>query len=410
MDALPFNIAFALLLAGGWLAGKLSAALRLPAILGMVAFGILAAIFGKDLAPPLLWELAPSLKSFALVVILLRAGLGLSRATLQKVGLTAILMAALPCLFEGAALTLLIHSVFGFSWTVAALTAFMLAAVSPAVVVPSMLDFASRGIGKKNEVPTLILAGASADDVFAITLFSVFLGLATASGATAGGGNPAGILETILSIPLSIVIGIASGLLAGFLLSLLFKRHYTTIRATEKALLLLVCGTLLVAVGDTLHFAALLGLMAAGFLILERHETIAHELAGKLQKLWVFAEIVLFVLIGYSLEPQIALDAGFKGILVILGGIAARSAGVFAATAFSPLSFKERLFCAIAYIPKATVQAALGGVALSAGLPEGQTILALAVLAILFTAPLGLIGIRWGGKHLLMQDEPAPRA
>ncbi len=396
MQTMPFNLVFVLILAGGWLSGKLFARLRLPAILGMVVFGILCSVFLKSATPAILWELNPFLKSFALIVILLRAGLGISRQTLKKVGLTAFLMSWVPCVLEGTALAALFHLTFGFSWNVAALTGFMLAAVSPAVIVPSMLDLKERRRGAKNDVPTIIMAGASIDDVFAITLFSVFLGLAT--------GGEASLVKAALTVPVSIIAGIASGAAVGLSLSFLFKRHYASIRATEKALLLLVCGTVLVAVGDSLHFAALLGIMTAGFIILERHERVAHELSAKLSKIWIFAEIILFVMIGFSLDPATALSAGLKGLLVIAAGLIFRSAGVFIATAFSALSFKERLFCAIAYLPKATVQAALGGVALSYGLPEGNTILAIAVVAILFTAPLGLLGIRFFGNRLLAAE------
>lgn len=396
MHSIPFNVLFAIVLAGGWLSGRLFAKMKLPTILGMVVFGVVCAITAKSAAPPVFWELEPYLKSFALIVILLRAGLGIKRKTLRKIGGTAFRMSVIPCLTEGTALTVLFHLIFGFDWTVSALTAFMIAAVSPAVVVPSMLDLKEKGRGKKNEVPTLILAGASIDDVFAITLFTVFLGLAA--------GGTVNITMAALSVPLSIFAGIAAGAVAGYLLSFFFSRHHESIRATEKTLILLVCGTLLVSVGDYLHFAALLGLMTAGFVILERHEKIAHELSRKLSKIWVFAEIILFVLIGYALDPAVALEAGGKGVMVIALGLVFRSLGVFIATERSPLSWRERLFCAIAYLPKATVQAALGSVALSRGIPGGNTILAIAVVSILFTVPLGLLGIRFFGNRLLKAD------
>lgn len=396
MNPVPLNILFAIVLAGGWLSGRIFAKIKLPSILGMVVFGVICAITAKSAAPQVFWELDPFLKSFALIVILLRAGLGIRKHTLKQIGKTAFRMSFIPCISEGMALTVLFHLIFGFGWTVSALTAFMIAAVSPAVVVPSMLELKEKGRGKKNEVPTLVLAGASIDDVFAITLFTVFLGLAA--------GGAVNIPAAVLSVPISIIAGIAAGIAAGYLLSFFFSRHHTSIRATEKTLILLVCGTLLVSVGDSLHFAALLGLMTAGFVILERHETIAHELSRKLAKIWVFAEIILFVLIGYALDPVVALEAGGKGVMIIALGLVFRSLGVFIATARSPLSWRERLFCAIAYLPKATVQAALGSVALTRGIPEGKTILAIAVVSILFTAPLGLLGIRFFGNRLLKAD------
>lgn len=386
-----FNVIFAFILAGGWLSGVVFKKLNLPPILGMVICGIAFSVFLKPYTPDIIWDISPYLKSFALIVILLRAGLGIKKATLKKVGRVALLMALIPCVMEGAALTFLFHFLFHFSYPVAGLTAFMLAAVSPAVIVPSMLDLKGRSIGKKNEVPTIILAGASVDDVFAITIFSVFLNFALPQKTAAS----AKILTSILSIPLSITGGVLAGLVTGLLLSYFFKRHYTTIRATEKTLIMLVVSMLLVQVGDTLHFAALLGLMTLGFVMLEKEEKVAHEMSLKLAKIWVFAEIILFVFIGFSLDLSVALQAGFQSLAIIIVGLMFRSLGVFIATIGSHLKLRERVFCMIAYIPKATVQAALGGVALSQGIAEGNTILAIAVVSILFTAPLGLIGIRY---------------
>ncbi len=194
---------------------------------------------------------------------------------------------------------------------------------------------------------------------------------------------------------------IASGIICGFLLSLFFKKYHSSVRATEKVLIVLIFATALVRLGDALHFAALLGVMTCGFIILEMHEKIAHELSGKLSKIWIFAEIILFVLIGFSLDVETAFTAGPKAIIAITIGLIFRSIGVFIATAFSNLTTKERVFCMIAYIPKATVQAALGGVALSYGIAGGDTILSIAVISILFTAPLGLVGIKTTEKYLL---------
>ena len=384
---------FAVLL-GGWLAGKLTTMVRLPAVLGMVLTGIAIGCFFGDQLPASLGESSTFLKSLALIIILLKAGLGISRGTLQKAGLAAILMTFIPCLAEGAALTLTIHYLFGFDYTVAGLTAFMLAAVSPAVVVPSMLELKMQGYGRKNAVPTVILAGASVDDVFAITFFSVCLGLATSGGSS--------ITDALLSIPVSIVAGLIPGVIAGFVLAWLFNRF--PFGACEKILILLVLAVAMVEVGHHFQIAALLGVMATGFILLERAEVSAIALGEQLGKLWFFAQIILFVLIGLSVNTEVALDAGFTGLLTIIIGLVFRSLGVLLATQFSSLSFRERLFCVIGYLPKATVQAALGGVALSAGLPEGEQILALAVMAIIFTAPLGLIGINLFSHRLLSKD------
>ncbi len=390
---MSLNLTLAVILLGGWLFSRLFNIIRFPNILGMVVFGIaVGSLFGEYL-PGSLWEIEPLLKSLALIVILLRAGLGLSKKTLQKAGRTAILMAFVPCLFEGAALIFLFHHFFDFDWYVSGLTAFMISAVSPAVIVPSMLDLIEQGYGKKNEVPSIVLAGASVDDVFAITLFSVFLGLTSAAGVN--------LTRTVISIPVSIAGGIISGIIVGWLLVKYFRRRHEHVRATEKTLVLIMVGVLLVQLGDRLHVAALLGVMTVGFVLFEGAEYIAHELAAKLKKIWIFAEIILFVLIGLSVDLSKALDAGLTGLMVISIGLVFRSFGVFISTLGSKLNRKERVFCIIAYLPKATVQAALGSVALHAGVAEGEVILALAVLSIVFTAPIVLIGIRLFGKRLL---------
>ncbi|MBU0954630.1 MAG: cation:proton antiporter, partial [Spirochaetes bacterium] len=313
---------------------------------------------------------------------------------------------------EGFALTALLMWLLDFSFFTAGLTAFMLAAVSPAVVVPSMLDLRSRGLGQRNGIITVILAGASVDDVFAITMFTVFLGLAEGAavpvlageaglGVSAAAAAGPGTLGTLLGLPLALFGGLAIGLLLGLVLAWWFKKHHESIRATEKMLLLLASALFLVQIGNWFHLAALLGVMAVGFVLLEKAETVAHELAAKLGKIWIFAQILLFVIIGLSLELPALQAVGGKALLALALGLAARSFGVLLATWPSAMSLKERWFCVIAYLPKATVQAALGGVALAAGLPEGRLILAIAVLAIVVTAPLGLIGIRLGARYLL---------
>ncbi len=391
---MSLGILFFTVLFFGLYASKLVSKLRLPGVLGMVFVGILIGTFFGQSLPASLDESAGFLKSLALTIILLKAGLGISVLQLRRAGLSAILMTFIPCLFEGAALTYILHILFGFDWTVAGLTAFMLAAVSPAVVVPSMLELKSLGYGQKRAVPTIVLAGASVDDVIAITLFSIFLGMLTTGNTSIG--------DAVLTIPTSIIVGLIPGLVLGGFLAWLFNRY--KIQMIEKVLLLLTLSVLLVEVGHYLESAALLGVMAVGFILLDRAEKSAIELATLLGHIWYFAQIVLFVLIGMSVDIQVAMNSGGIGILAITLGLVARSVGVLIATQFSDLNIKERLFCVIAYLPKATVQAALGGVALAAGIPEGETILALAVLAIVFTAPLGLLGINAFGKTLLEKD------
>lgn len=394
---MTLNIAILLILGGGWLAGKLFTRIKLPGVLGMTLLGVAISIFFKDSMPEVLWDIAPFLKSLALIVILLRAGLGIKKSVLQKVGRAALFMAFVPCLFEGMALTLLFYYFSPFDLLTSALTASLLSAVSPAVVVPSMLNLKEAGYGEKREVPTLVLAGASLDDVFAITLFTLFIGLST--------GESSGIGLTLLSIPLSIIGGIIIGLASGLILSLYFRKYHDRLKGTEKALVLLAISLFLIQIGDWIHIAALLAVMTAGFVVLEKAEKAAHETARQLNGAWVFAEIILFVIIGSSVDIDIAIEAGFKGILIILGGLVFRSLGVLLATTGSGLDFKERLFCVISYLPKATVQAALGAVALERGLPYGKEILAYAVMAIILTAPMGLIGINIFGPKLLGKEK-----
>lgn len=397
---MSLQLVWVCMLLGGWFAGRLFQRLGLPAVLGMLVCGILIGLGGDAVWPLALTETEPFLKTFALVLILLRAGLGIRRQVLHRIGPTALAMALIPCLFEASMLTFLLHLFWDFSWSSAAMTALMLSAVSPAVVVPAMLTLSEKGFGKKNEVPTLVLAGASVDDVFAITLFSLLLRMNLSPDVSR--------TRAVWELPLAVVLGVLPGLAFGLLLAMGFRKNAERIRATEKTLIVLMVGLLLVQVGDFLHSAALLGVMTVGFLLLEKAEPIAHELASKLSKIWVFAEIILFVLIGMQVDPAVALEAGPLAALILLLGLVARSAGVWLATARSPLTASERLFCVCAYLPKATVQAALGGVALSHGLDNGDTILALAVLAILITAPLGLLAIRFGGPHLLDTALPEP--
>lgn len=391
---MTLNLVFVMILLGGWFCSRLFERLRLPGVLGMLVWGgVMGTGFGAAVWPPGLGELEPFLKTFALVVILLRAGLGIRRSVLNQLGGTALAMAVVPCLLEGAVLTGVIRWWMGFEWTGAALTGFMLAAVSPAVVVPSMLRLSEAGYGRKHAVPTLVLAGASVDDVLAITLFSLFVKLARAEAVDG--------VRTLLEFPVAVVLGMLPGLVAGLGLAKWFAWRREQVRATEKTLIVLMTGLLLVQAGDWLHSAALLGVMTVGFVLLERAEPVAHELAAKLAKIWIFAEILLFVLIGMQVDVGVALRAGPVAAGVIAAGLCARSLGVWVATAGSALSRRERMFCMVAYVPKATVQAALGSVPLALGIARGDEMLALAVLAIVLTAPLGLVGIRWLGPRLL---------
>lgn len=394
-EKMSFSLIFALILLSGWAGGRLAKAAGIPSVIGMIAGGFIISLCCGKSIPDTLWGVEPFLKSLALIIILLRAGLGINRKILLKSGRTTILMSVVPCLAEGLGLLFVFHFWLGYSYAVAGMAAFILSAVSPAVIVPSMLDLHERGYGVKKQVPSVILAGASVDNVLSITIFTLFMKFYTI-------GGQAAILE-LEFIPYTIGMGIALGVIFGMGLVWLFRR-IKPFRATEKVMTLLGICLVLVALGDVLHIAALLGAMTVGFVLFEKENHIAGEIAGKLSKIWVWAEIVLFVLIGMALNPKFIVSAGWKGIVIVLAGLVLRSLGVIIATASSRFNRREKLFCVIAYLPKATVQAALGAVPLSLGVPEGGVILATAIISILLTAPLGLFLITRYGSVLLKKQ------
>lgn len=385
----------ALIILLGLIFNKAFIKMRLPGLLGMLILGILLGPFVFDFLDQDILNISADLRKLALIIILLRAGLGISRSNLNKVGKTALFMSFLPGILEGFTIIFTSMWLFDLPFIEAGILGFIIAAVSPAVVVPSMLNYIDNKIGTNKSIPTLILASASIDDVFAITIFTAFLGFYS--------GSTANIGVQLLNIPISIVLGISLGLVLGLFLVWFFKKYH--IRDTKKVLIILGIAILLTGMEDFLHgiipMASLLGVMTIGFIILEKREIVAKRLSIKFNKIWIFAEILLFVLIGSQVNIHVAFDSGLKGILLIFIGLIARSIGVFFATLGTNLNPKERLFCALAYIPKATVQAAIGAIPLSLGVPSGELILAIAVLSILITAPLGLISIQIGANKLL---------
>lgn len=402
---MALTLAFALIILGPWLFGRGARAVRLPAILGMLVFGIAyGALSGGvlDLFPAMPAEIdaiSGFLKTTALIVILLRAGLGIRKKVLAGVGPSAIRMALIPCLLETAAAALAFVLFFGFAPLEAVAGASILAAVSPAVVVPSMLELKDRGY---TAVPTLVLAGASVDDALAITIFTA---VSAPAAARAGGIEALAPGSIALSFPIAVVLGLAVGAGLGLLLAWFFSRTFRHIRATEKALLLVVLSLLVVEAGNHVPMAGLLAVMTLGFVLLERAEPVAHELAAKLAKLWVPAEILLFVLIGLAVDLPAALETGAAGLGVIVLGLVGRSLGVLISVMPDrKLGAGEKIFALVAYLPKATVQAALGAVPLALGIEGGREMLSVAVLSILVTAPLGLILIRSLGPRLLSRD------
>lgn len=383
--------------------------LRLPGLLGMLFTGILFGPYMKEICFSRfsithnyivdhlfihkdLIHLSSQLRTAALIVILIRAGLGLNREVLNKIGKTAVKMSFIPGLLEGGLIILTSMYFLKFSFPEAGTLGFIIAAVSPAVVVPSMLNFKEKGLGKDKEIPTLVLTGASVDDVFAITIFGVFLNLAM--------GKSQNIAMMLIDIPVSIILGIASGALLGYLFVKFFKK-YRGIRDTKKLLIFLTIAILYHELEHFIPIASLIGIMTMGFVILEKYDILAHRLARKFNKVWVLAEIILFVLIGAAVNINEIFTSGLLGVLIIAVGLVGRSFGVMISLHKSGLNIKEKIFCIVAYIPKATVQAAIGAIPLSMGLASGNIILAIAVLSIVITAPLGLIGIRWLGPKTL---------
>ena len=369
--------------------------IRIPGLLGMLILGIIIGPYGLNWIRPEMINVSSDLRKIALIIILLRAGFGINKNDLKKVGTTAIKMSFIPGLIEGLFIAFASIKVLKFSFIEGGILGFVLAAVSPAVVVPSMLNLNKNNIGTNKGIPTLIMAGASIDDVFAITIFSAFLGLYS--------GTHINICMQLLGIPVSILLGIAGGITIGYILIRIFNKYH--IRDTKKVLLVLGLSILFTELENLLkskiEIASLLGVMTIGFIIFEKIPKVGKRLAMKFDKIWVFAEIFLFVLVGAQVNILVAFNSGIKGVILILIGLIGRSIGVMISLLGTDLNWKERLFCIISYIPKATVQAAIGGVPLSLGVESGDVILAIAVLSILITAPLGAIGIRSFSKRFL---------
>ncbi len=380
--------------------------LKMPGLIGMLITGIVFGPYVLGLLSPNLLAISPDLRLIALIVILLRAGLELSRDTLNRVGRMVILLSGIPALFEGATIAVLGPHLLPLTTMESAILGAILGAVSPAVVVPLMIDFIEKRMGAEKGIPTLVLAASSIDDVFVIVIYSVLIGMYT--------GQHVSIAWKLAGIPVAIVLGIAVGLAVGWVLYKMFDRFDP--RATKKALIILGVSILLVDLEHRLEgivpFAALLAVMAIGFIILEKREHQAHELSAKFGKIWVFAEIILFTMVGAQVNVHVALQTGLAGAALIALGLVGRSIGTYLCTLGSNLSFAERMFVVIAYIPKATVQAAIGAAPLAAmaaaGMPTrpGEIILAAAVLSILLTAPLGAWAITLAGNRILKVAPP----
>ena len=385
-------LSFALILLLGGVAGRLFGRLKLPPLLGMLLVGIMMSPSVLNLLDPMTLDISGILRQIALIIILTRAGLSLSLHDLKKVGRPAIFMSFVPAIFEIVGIGLLAPLLLGVSPLEALLMGSVLAAVSPAVIVPQMLKVQEKGYGVQKGIPQLILAGASIDDVFVIVIFSALLGIMQGVSIS---------WVTFGWIPVRILLGIAVGLFVGNLLAKLFER--VRLNADERTLTLIAVSFILVTIENetSLPFSGLLAVMFTGIMIQRKNVKVATQLTRHYNHLWSAASIALFVLVGASVNVNFLFQAGVTALAVIFGGIAFRIVGVFISLLGTNLTWKERLFCMISYSPKATVQASIGGLPLAAGLAVGNIILVVAVLAIMTTAPLGAFLINHTYKRLL---------
>ena len=394
---------FALIFIVGLISSSLCKSVRLPGIIGMLAAGILIGPFALDLIDDSVLNISDELRQTALIIILIRAGLTLDMRDLKKVGRPALMMSFIPACFEIAGYILLAPVLLGTDRIESALMGAVLSAVSPAVVVPRMVYLTEEKYGTEKGIPQMILAGASCDDIFVIVIFSTFLGMA--QGGTADAGS-------FLDIPVSIFTGISAGVLSGLLLHFVFESFYGKnhkIRNSLKIIIILSTAFLLMSAETVLKgtaaFSGLLAVTAMACMIKLRSENkVTARLSEKFGKLWLAAEIILFVLVGAAVDIRYTLSAGAAAAVLILTALLFRSAGVCLCVAGTKLTFKEKAFCVISYLPKATVQAAIGSVPLSLGLSCGSKVLSAAVLGIIMTAPLGAIGIDMTYKRFLNKN------
>lgn len=370
---------------------------RIPGLIGLLFTGILLGPQGLDLISRDILNISKDLREIALIVILLRAGLTLDLRDLKKVGRPAVLMSFVPATFEILAISFIAPLLLGISYIEALILGTVLSAVSPAVVVPRMIHLMESGHGRKKRIPQLVLAGASVDDIYVIVLFTAFLGVY--------GGNHLNA-AVFLSVPVSVLSGLGLGIIAALIMVRVFRNLH--IRDTIKVLIILSVSFLFISFEDLIApyfpLSGLLAVMALGGTILKGHEMLAKRIIGKFSKIWVGAEVLLFVLVGAAVEIEALSGVGIKSVMLIGAALLFRMAGVFISLIRTNLVRKERLFTAIAYLPKATVQAAIGTIPLTQGVAAGSTILSLAVLAIMLTAPLGALGIDRLHPRLLTRD------
>ena len=389
------SIAMILLL--GLLIGWIFSKLKLPSLLGMVIVGIILSPYALNLIDESILMISGELRQIALVIILTRAGLSLNVMDLKKVGRPAVLMCFVPACVEMLGTILLAPLLLGVTRIEAAVIGSVIAAVSPAVIVPRMIRLIEEGYGKNKSIPQLILASASVDDVFVIVVFTAFTALASTGEMSA---------TNFVEIPIAILLGIVLGGFVGVVLVIFFKKFH--MRDSIKILIILSISFLLLEAENRLEglipVSGLLAIMSMGILIKQKYNVLAVRLSQKYNKLWLGAEVFLFVLVGATVDLKYVALAGVSAIVLIFGALTFRMIGVALSLAKTDLSKKERLFCMVAYTPKATVQAAIGAIPLSMGLECGNIVLTVAVLSILITAPFGAICVDNSYKKLLEKE------
>lgn len=374
--------------------------LRLPRIIGMLITGVILGPYVLDLFDSSILGISSELRQMALVIILIKAGLSLNLKDLKRVGRPAIMLSFIPASCEIVAYTIFAPIIFGITHIEGAVMGAVLSAVSPAIVVPRMVNLMEKGIGTKKGIPQMILAGASMDDIFVIVLFTTFVSMAQGNGVN---------LISFANIPVSIVLGILLGAVAGLALSWFFETNYAhkhLVRNSVKVIIILGIAFLLLGIENVLKgivsVSGLLAIMSMSLVIGIKSVTeVTARLQEKFGKLWIAAEVILFVLVGAAVDIRYTLRAGLGALAMIFIALSIRALGVLLCTIKTPLNKKERLFCVLSYMPKATVQAAIGSVPLAMGLPCGNLVLSVAVLAIVITAPLGAFAMDLGYKKLL---------
>ena len=388
----------AIILVLGLSANAVFRKMKLPGLLGMILLGAAIGPYALNWIDADTLRLSGEFRKLALIIILLRAGLGISRNEMKKVGVASLKISIIPGLIEGFAVALISVSIFGFSFVEGAILGFILSPVSLAVIVPEMLNYIEKGLGSQKNVPAMMLAASSLDNVFCMTLFAAFISLYSEKHMDIG--------HELLSIPMSVILGSVIGLIIGYIMVRLFTEYH--IRDTKKVLMIIGSAIFITAIENALKksidIAGLIGVMMIGIIILARKPEVAVRLSAKFNKIWIFAELLLFVLIGTQINIALVIKIGLKGLLILFIGIVGRSIGVVLATIRTNLNKRERAFCVVTSIPKATVQAAIGAIPMSLGIPSGEIILAVTVISILVTAPLGAIAIRSTAVRLLSAE------